>query len=256
MKILVLIKQVPDDVVKVSLSDEKTPDIKNIEKIVNAMDTYAMEMAVREMEANGGEVVVASIGDKDEIRPSLVQEIAVGANRAYIGNLDVSGADEAALSAELLSFIRKIEEQEGSAFDLILTGKESTDEISSQVGALLAEKLSVPFVSSAIGFTKTDAALIVKKETEEGYDVLETTLPAVLSVTKPEYDPRYPSLKNKMKARKAEIPVIELEKAENKVTLTGYDEPAKREAGVKIKEKEAQDAVQKAMAILKEARLV
>ena len=257
MKILVLIKQVPDDVVKVELGADQKPAVGSIAKIVNAMDTYAIEMAVREVEANGGEVVVATLGDPDEVRPALVQEISVGAGKAYCGRMDTSAKDAYALATDLKYFVRDIEKAEGAPFDLVLCGKESTDEISSQVGAILAEKLETGFLSSVIGFEKKGDVLEVKQQTEFGYNLFETKLPATLTIEKPEYDPRYPTLKSKMKARKAEIPVLELGAGrEAKTILLSYGEPPKREAGIRIQEKEAAVAVEKAMAILGENRLI
>lgn len=257
MNILVFVKQVPDDVVKVHVGEDGKPAVGGIDKIVNAFDTYAVEMAVRLCEAVGGRVIVASLGHEAAVRPSLVQMIAVGAARAYIGS-PVDGADEGVVAAQLAAMARQCEEQEAEPFDLILCGKESTDEISSQVGAMLAEKLGLGFVSSVVEITVDGDGLKAKRETEEGFDYYETTMPAVFTVAKPDYDPRYPTLKSKMAARKAVIPCLEavVQGLAPVVSCLKYEEPPKREAGVKIQEKEAEEAVLKALELMKEDKVL
>lgn len=258
MNILVCVKQVPDDFAKVYLNENGKPSLEGIEKIVNAFDTYAVEMAVRYCESNGGKVVVATIGEEEEVRPSMVQMIAVGAKQAYIFAPSVSDPDESAIASELAELVKKCEEAEGETFDLIMCGKESTDEISSQVGAMLAEKLNLGFVSSAVAVEPVEAGLRVKQETEEGSASYEVSCPAVITVAKPDYDPRYPNLKSKMAARKAVIPYVTdaLSLVQPAVKCLSYSEPAKREAGVKIKEKNAVDAVSRAIAIMAEDKVV
>lgn len=257
MNILVFVKQVPDDVVKVHVDEDGRPAVGGIDKIVNAFDTYAVEMAVRMCEAEGGNVTVASLGDETAVRPSLVQMIAVGAGKAYIGSA-IGGADESVTAAQLASMVKQCEEQEGEPFDVILCGKESTDEISSQVGAMLAERLGLGFVSSVVEITRTETGLKVKKETEEGFDYYETSVPAVFTVAKPGYDPRYPTLKSKMAARKAVIPCLEADAdgTAPAVVCLKYEEPPKREAGVKIQEKEAAEAVARALKLMREDKVL
>lgn len=251
MNILVCVKQVPDDFVKVRLDALGQPDTAGIDKIVNAFDTYAVEMAVRFCETNGGKVVVASLGAEETVRPALVQMIAVGANQAYLGSPSAQEADEGLTASDLKELIRKCEEQEGAPFDIILCGKESTDEISSQVGAMLAEKMQIGFVSSVVGIEPAANGLRVKQETEEGFSYYETACPAVFTIAKPEYDPRYPNLKSKMAARKAVIPCLPAESAAAlAVRCIGYTEPPKREAGVKIQEKDPQAAVARALQLM------
>ena len=131
-------------------------------------------------------------------------------------------------------------------------GEESTDEIGGQVGARLAEILGTGFVSSVIEAEPQDDGLVAKQETEEGYIRYSVAQPAVFTIAKPAYDPRYPNIKAKLAARKAVVPVFSAADAdisgeESRVALKGYSEPPKRSAGIRIKEKEAADAVSKAM---------
>lgn len=246
MNIFVCAKQVPDDEAKIFLADGK-PDTAKISKIVNAFDGYAMEMALRHCEENGGEVTVITLGEEQEVRPSVVQLLAVGGKHAYIGS-QVEG-DEAATAQALADLIRKVQD-EGNSYDLILCGKESTDEISSQVGAILAEKMGLPLVTSVVGFEISDSGIKAKKETEDGYEFYQVSTPAVFTIAKPDYELRYPSIKNKMAARKAQIPAAELSAAKACVLCTGYEEPKKREAGVRIQEEEDADTAAKALELL------
>lgn len=255
MNILVCVKQVPDDFVKVHLNSEGLPATEGIEKVVNAFDTYAVEMAVRLCEAHDGKVVVLTLGEEEAVRPSMVQMIAVGAKQAYIYKPSALG-DETSTASGLAEAIKKCEAAEGITFDLIMCGKESTDEISSQVGAMLSEKMGLGFVSSVVGVEPVEDGLKVQQETEEGFAYYQVACPAVVTVTKPEYDPRYPTLKSKMAARKAVIPCDTVDVEAAAVICESYAEPAKREAGVKIQEKEAAEAVAKAMAILAEDKVL
>jgi electron transfer flavoprotein beta subunit len=249
MDILVCVKQVPDDVVKVHLNESGKPAVAAIPKIVNSFDAYGVEMALRLCETHGGKVVVATIGEENEVRPSMVQMIAVGANQAYIYAPVVTDADENATADGLAQLVNKCEESNGAEFDLIMCGKESTDEISSAVGAMLAEKLNLGFVSNVVNVEFNLPTLYLKQETEEGYAIYETPAPAVVTVAKPNYEPRYPSLKSKMAARKAEIPYISgvLTRLEPTVKCLRYLEPAPRNAGIKINEQSAAEAVAKAI---------
>ena len=250
MDILVCVKQVPDDNVEIHLAVD-VPGTANVDKITNAFDTYALELAARYTEANGGEVTAATIGDKDT-ESMMKNLLAVGAKKAYIfSDAVLEAGDEASTTAKLAQMVEKAQAEAGTTYGLILCGKESSDEISGQIGARLAEKLGVPFVSSVIEVEPVGDKLVVKQETEEGYIKYEVTTPVVCSIAKPNYDPRYPNIKAKMAARKAVIPVIEgIENAPSYVKNVGYAEPAKRAAGTKIQEKEAADAVSKAMAQL------
>ncbi len=262
MEILIFVKQVPDDAVEVRLDPASgKPATGNIDKVANAFDTYALELAARYVEANGGKVTVAAMGPKgtDSMLKNL---LAVGASKAYLfTDPSFETGDENAIAARLAQIAKKCEAENGAPFDLILCGKESTDEISGQVGARLAEKLGLPFVSSVIEVAPAGDKLVAKQETEDGYVKFETSMPAVYTIAKPGYDPRYPNIKAKLAARKAVVPAFSAAEAgvadaESFVELLGYTEPPKRQAGLKICEKEAADTVAKAMEILTSDRVL
>ena len=251
MEILVCIKQVPDDSVEIHLDASGKPDLSKADPQGNAFDTYALELAVRYIEEHGGNVTVVSVGPEDN-KVCLKNALAVGAAKAYLVS-DGGAADvDASVTAKLLAAaIPNMEEANGAPFDMILCGRESTDYIGIEVGEILAETVALPFVSNIVEATPAVEGLSVKKELEAGYQIVETPLPALFTVSKPDYDPRYPTLKSKLAARKVQIPSIEgLAVDAAKVVLVDYQEPAKREAGVKIEEDDPEAAVAKAFELM------
>ena len=256
MEILVCVKQVPDDSVEIAL-DPKTgaPALDGVTPVVNAFDTYALEMAVRLKEAVGGEVTVLSIGD-ESVKNSLKNCLAVGADYAYLAADDAyQNADPEVIAKELQAAKEEIEEKTGKKFDIVFCGKETTDFASGQVGTILAKELDVPVTADIVDITAGEGKVTAKQETEEGYRMIESVLPCVVTVNKPEYDPRYPTIKSKMAARKK--PIEELaaaEKAEAQVTVLKVYEPAKRAAGTKIKVEDPEGAVHQALAMMDEAK--
>ncbi len=253
MEILIFVKQVPDDFVKIGLDGAGTPATAGVEIVNNAFETYALEMAVRYKEANGGTVTVATVGGEGA-KNGLKNLLAVGADQAYLLTGE-DETDEGGMAACLAAAVKQLEEAHGAPFDLILCGKESTDEIGSQVGAMLAEKLELPFVSSVIEVTAEGGALTAKQETEEGCTLYQVSTPAVFTIAKPGYDPRYPSIKSKLAARKAQIPELPAQLGQERAVIClGYSEPPKRQAGVRIQEKDAAEAAARAVAMMAEAK--
>lgn len=262
MDILVCVKQVPDDYVEVRLDPStNTPATAAIEQVNNAFDTYAVELAVRYCETNGGTVTVVSIGP-ERSKNNLKNLLAVGAKKAFLFcDAIFENADENAVASYLSKAIKKCETENGAPYGLILCGKESTDEISGQVGAILAEKLDLGFVSSVIEVEPGDEGLIAKQETEEGYTLYEVSSPAVFTIAKPSYDPRYPTIKSKLAARKAEIPMFSAADADiaaeaGKVICLGYSEPPKRKAGIKIQDMPGAEAAVKAASIMADDKVL
>ena len=251
MEILVCVKQVPDDSVEISL-DPKTgaPALDGVTPVVNAFDTYALEMAVRLKEAAGGEVTVLSIGD-ESVKNSLKNCLAVGADYAYLAANDAyQSADPEIIAKELKAAKEAIEEKTGKKFDIVFCGKETTDFASGQVGTILAKELSAPVTADVVDITAGEGKVTVKQETEEG-------LPCVVAVNKPEYDPRYPTIKSKMAARKKPIEELAAEEAGSaQVEVLRVYAPAKRAAGVKIKAEDPAEAVSQALAMMSEAKAI
>ncbi|WP_234121768.1 electron transfer flavoprotein subunit beta/FixA family protein [Clostridium hydrogenum] len=261
MNILLCVKQVPDDSIEIHLDNKtKKPNLNGVSLVANAFDTYALELAVRFTETNGGNVSVLTIGADDSLN-TLKNCLAVGAKEAFFVKDDLyADLDAIGAASALADAIHKIEKDKGEKFDLILCGKESTDEITGQVGAMLAEKLGTGFVSNAIVIDLKDNGVEVHQEIEEGYNLVSIEAPAVITVSKPNYDPRYPTIKTKMASRKAVIPTYSAaeigEVKQPKVRCIEYVEPPKREAGIKIEEKDALLAVSAAMEQMKKDKAI
>ncbi|MBU3160908.1 electron transfer flavoprotein subunit beta/FixA family protein [Clostridium frigoris] len=261
MNILLCVKQVPDDSIEIHLDNKtKKPNLNGVSLVANAFDTYALELAVRFMEANGGNVSVLTVGAEDSLN-TLKNCLSVGAKEAFCVKDDLyADLDAISTAGVLVDAIHKIEKDKGEKFDLILCGKESTDEITGQVGAILAEKLETSFVSSAIEINLKDGGMEVHQETEEGYNIVSIESPAVVTVSKPNYDPRYPSIRTKMASRKAIIPTYcaaeigEVKQA--KVRCIEYVQPPQKEAGIKINEKDASLAVSAAIEQMKKDKTI
>ena len=258
MEILVCIKQVPDDSVEISLNESTgKPALDDVTPVVNAFDTYAEEMAVRLKEAGEGEVTVVSIGD-DSVKNSLKNCLAVGADHAYLVKCDHAEDLDSAAVAKLLAKAKKdIEEAEGKTFDIVFCGKESTDYAASQTGLFLADELGIPAATNVIAVETADGKAVIRQETETGYNEIEASMPCVVTVQKPNYDPRYPTIKSKMAARKK--PIAELEAGEipeSSIEVVKVYAPAKRQAGVKIKAETPEEAVAQAMALISDAKVL
>ena len=249
MEILVCVKQVPDDSVEIHLKDG-APDFSQAAPVVNAFDTYALEMAVRLKEAVDGTVTVLSIGP-ESAKNSLKNCLAVGASKAFlVSEEEYEHLDAKGIGEVLKGAIEKIEEQEGVKFDVVFCGRESTDYALGQVGSVLAEELGVGVIQNIVDIEKVEENIVAKQETEEGYRQVETATPCVVTVNKPTYDPRYPTIKSKIGKEKETLLV------ENLVKVVKVYEPAKKAAGVKIKAESVEDAVAQAFSLMEEAKVL
>lgn len=256
MNILVFIKEVPDDSVAVSVQGDRAA-ISDITPVVNAFDTYSLEMAVRLKEANEeSQVVVVSIGN-EEVKNSLKNCLAVGADKAYlVKNDDYRKLDAKAITEILMGAKEKLEAELG-AFDVICFGKETTDAEGSQVGVYFANKSDLGVVTSVIAMDKDGDKLVTRQEIDGGYRLVEMILPSVVTIAKPDYEPRYPTIKSKMAARRQKIDDFEVEATSSPILEEVKDfEPKKREAGVKIQEEEVEDTVAKAISLMLEQKVL
>ena len=209
MKILVLVKQVPD--AKEIEIDPITNNLirEGVPSMINPFDAYTLEVAVRIKEVSKDtEITVLSMGPmqaKDALRTCL----SVGADHAYLCSDEevFKGSDTLATSYILASAIKMIEEEQGK-FDLILAGKQAVDCETGQVGPEVAAHLGIAQVTYALEVTNGSQSIIVKRSSDQGYDMVSVQKPCLVTVEKPIYNPRYPSIKSKMEANKKEIKVI------------------------------------------------
>lgn len=208
MNILVCVKQVPDtteikiDPVKHTLIREGVPSI------VNPFDACALEMAVRLKEKEGGKVTVATMGPA-QAKNALKECLSVGADQAFlVTDRAFGGSDTLATSYILSRAVKAIEAKTGETFDVIFCGKQAIDGDTAQVGPEMAEHMNLPHVTLATGLELEGRKMRVVRDTDEGHDIVEVELPALVTVTKTPFDPRYPSIKSKMAANRAVITEI------------------------------------------------
>ena len=259
MNILVCVKQVFDDTIEIGYDEQAgkyTPD--SIESVENAFDTYALEMAVRLKEQLGeGEITVLTIGP-DSAKNALKNCLAVGADKAaIIVNDDYQNSDTFSIANALSQGIKKLEDSNSSKFDIIFCGKETTDYISGQVGIMLANILNVGVITDLVDIEYTDNTVVGKHETETGYEKIQANPQCVVTVSKPLYDPRYATVKNKMAARKKEISEVEGISVETgKISINKTYSRPKRQAGVKIAGKSAEEATLEAVSLMSDAKVI
>ncbi len=197
VRIAVCVKQVPDAAAPKRIDPQSKRLDRSVEGALNAFDVHAVEEAITIKEATGdGEVVLVSLGPEKAIE-SLRRALAMGADRAVLVS------DEAAAGSDLVAtsyVLAKALEREGA--DLILFGQQSSDSDGAVLWAAVADRLGRPVISQAAEVTLADGKVRAKRQTEFGYDVIEAPLPAVVAVSDAINEPRYPSLKGIMGAKK------------------------------------------------------
>lgn len=201
MEIIVCIKQVPATA-EVRIDPTTSTLIREgVEATVNPFDMYALEEGIRLKERYGGRITVLSMGPS-QAESSLREALALGADRAILlSDRAFAGADTLATSYTLACGIRKI-----GFYDIIICGLKTTDGDTGQVGPGLAEELGIPHVSYVRRIIDiTGKALLVERSLEDIYEEIETSLPSLITVTKEINEPRLPTFKGKMAARKAPI---------------------------------------------------
>ena len=201
MNIVVLIKQVPEiALIKVDQAANQVV-LPQGPGTVNPFDEYAVEEALRLKEKHGGKVSVISVGT-DRTESALRACLALGVDEAYLlCDAQFEGSDQQAIGKILAAGLQKLGE-----YDLVLAGKQAIDSDSAQVPPAVAASLDLPQAMFVKKFESVDGGkATVYRTTEDGYDVVELSLPAVVSVVKEINEPRLPSLKGKMAAKKKEI---------------------------------------------------
>ena len=256
MNILVCIKQVPD------LESRFKPDAAGVwfsdadlAYRMNEYDEFAVEQAVllKEQLAGAPEVTVLSIGP-DRVVEAIKKALAMGCDRAvHVQDPAVHLKDP----WQIASIVAAYAGEQG--FDLILTGMQSQDRGSAQVGVTIAEQLGLPCVTTLVGFSYADGTVTARRELEGGIKgIVRLKTPALVTCQLGLNTPRYPTLPNIMKAKKKEISAIavaELLKAEALAQTTSFHLPAKKGSGL-VLEGDIGDLVNRVVSILKEKTAV
>ena len=268
MNILVCVKQVPDIAEMKSIPAAGKPVGEGTTpRIVNTLDGYALEFAVRLKDADPAVKVVAVSMGPEQARAALKNCLSVGADKAYlVSDAALDESDTLATSYVLSRAVRLIEEREGAPFDLIFCGKQALDGDTAQVGPQLAEQLDYPQLTNAVELTVAGGSVRIKRETEDGFEIREAKCPAVVTISKPDFEPRYASVKSKMAANRAEIPTLaaaDLNLDASRIGLAGSPTkvektfvPERKKGGVKIKEETMEESATKLAGMLSAAGIV
>lgn len=224
MNIVVCLKQVPGTT-KVKIDPQTNTLIREgIENIVNPFDTYALEEGGRIKERCGGKVTAVSMGPP-QAEEMLREAISTSADEAILlSDSTFAGSDTWATAYTLAKAIDKLEQ-----CDLIICGRQTIDGDTGQVGPELAEILSLPFVAYVSKVEEIGNEYIrVRRMIEEGYEVIEMSLPAVITVVKEINVPRLPSLRGLARAKSATIPVWTAEELGVNKSMVGLSGSATR----------------------------
>jgi electron transfer flavoprotein beta subunit len=261
VKICVLVKEVPDAAVQKRLVNGRMD--RGGEKNLNPYDTHAIEEAVRIKEAgvvSVDEVVAVSMGP-DSADRAIRKAISLGVDRAiHLSDEAVAGSDVAATGYALAKALEK------ESPDLVLLGQQSDDGECYTIGAVVADHLKMPSLTQVIKMDIAGEALTCERQAEYGYDTVEVTLPAVISVGDAINEPRYPSLKAIMGAKKKPLETVAAADVGIDASLVGADgsrvqcgefkDPPAKAAGTIIEDEDTDDTVEKIVAWLDERKLI
>jgi electron transfer flavoprotein beta subunit len=217
LRIIVPIKQVPETS-NVKMDTETGTVIRTgVETVVNPLDLYALESALRIKEALGGTVTVLSMGPSPAVRV-LKEAVAMGCDDAVlVSDRKFSGSDTWATSYTIAQAIKKL-----GFFDLIITGERATDGDTAQVGPGIASWLDIPLATYVANIVEIQSFRItVERLVEEGYQILSLPLPSLLTVVKEIANPRLPTLKGKIRSKEMNIPVFNSENMELEESYLG-----------------------------------
>jgi electron transfer flavoprotein beta subunit len=205
MKIVVLVKQVPDSGAERSLrADDNTVERASANNVINEMDEYAIEEALRIKEAQGAEVVILTMGP-DQATEAIRKALSMGPDAAVHVIDDALRGSCAVATSKVLA--KAIETQNA---DLVLCGAESTDGRVQVMPHMLAERLGLAAVTGARKLTVEGGGITVERQTDEGYEVVTAPVPAIVSVWDTINEPRYPSFKGIMAAKKKPVTTLGL----------------------------------------------
>lgn len=258
MNVVVCLKQVPDTELSLSIAQGGLDiDRSDLNNVINPYDEYAIEEALRIKEKFGGEVTLVAVGP-ERYEEALRGGLAMGADKAiHVKDDALEGSDPLVIAYVLSKVIKGVDH------DLILCGKQAIEDDSGQVGPALAEYLSLPQVTVV---TKLEVDIdsrkaVAHREVEGGIEVVETSLPAVMTAQKGLNEPRYASLRGMMKAKKMPVEaktLADLGISSDEVGTTGSKThlieltyPPKRSAG-RILEGEHVEAVKELVRCLRE----
>jgi len=244
LDVIVCVKRVPDTETRIRVGEGGTTiDPTGVKFIMSPYDEFAVEAALRTKEATGsGEVALVTLGD-DSSQETLRAGLAMGADKAtlLVGESSMDGLATAKALAEEL--------KDGGA-PLVLFGVKAADGDQQQVGPMTATLLGYPCVTGVSSFEVTDDKVVCHREVEGGVEVAEVQLPAVVTVTKGAFEPRYASLKGIMAAKRKPLEQKDASSSQSRVIVTQLAHPPERAAGKIVGE--GPDAVPELVRLLRE----
>ncbi|HEY8447097.1 MAG TPA: electron transfer flavoprotein subunit beta/FixA family protein [Thermomicrobiales bacterium] len=249
--IIVLVKQVPD-MNAVRIDRATGQPVLSDQRVISSFDEYAIEEALRIKEAHGGEVVVVSAGPPS-VKDAIQRALGMGADRGVLLACDqINDFDTLAVAEILANHLR------GMTYDIILCGQNSDDYATGHVGPQVAELLGIPHISSVTKVELDGQQLTVHRDTEEGKQVVEVGTPVLLMAMTGLNEPRYPSLKGIMAAKKKPIEQVSVTVPEAGARLR-WGEPFVLErgsAGRILQDVPAAEAAKELVAWLREQKLI
>jgi electron transfer flavoprotein beta subunit len=204
MNIVVCVKYVPDAQAERTFNaSDNTTDRENVDGLLSELDEYAVEAALKLVEAGEGEVTVVTVGP-DQAADAIKKALQMGADKGvHVKDDAIHGSDAVATSLVLAEAIKKLS---GDAqADLVITGMASTDGTMGVVPTMLAERLGLPAVTYASELTVEDGKATIRRDGDVSTQTIEASLPALISVTDQINEPRYPSFKGIMAAKKKPV---------------------------------------------------
>ncbi|WP_110114846.1 electron transfer flavoprotein subunit beta/FixA family protein [Bacillus sp. CGMCC 1.16541] len=257
MNIYVLLKRTFDTEEKIALSNGRIAE-DGAEFIINPYDEYAIEEAIQLKDQHGGDITVVTVGS-EESEKELRTALAMGADKAVLINIedDIEDGDQYTTSKILAQYLKDKD------VDLILAGNVAIDGGSGQVGPRVAELLEIPYVTTITKLDIDGKNATVVRDVEGDSEVIETTLPLLITAQQGLNEPRYPSLPGIMKAKKKPLEELELDDldldeddVEAKTKTIEIYLPPKKEAG-RVLSGDVSDQVKELVSLLhSEAKVV
>jgi len=263
LKICVLVKEVPDAAVEKRINPSTGRMDRSGEKNLNPYDTHAIEAAMQIREGGAAEVdeiVAVTMGPESAVR-ALHKAVSLGADRSvHLTDESLAGSDVAATGYALAKALEK------ESPDLVLLGQQSDDGECYTIGAVVADHLQMPSLTQVIKMDVEASALKCERQAEYGYDTVQVDLPAVISVGDAINEPRYPSLKAIMGAKKKPLESVTagdvgidsslVGEAGSRVQCGDFHDPPAKSAGQIIEDEDTDETVEKIVAWLDERKLI
>ena len=263
MKICVLVKEVPDAAVEKRMDPNSKRLDRSGEKNLNPFDTHAIEAAMQIREGGAvdvDEIVAVTMGPDSAVR-ALHKAVSLGADRSVHLTDDALAGSDVVATGYALAQALKAENP-----DLVLLGQQSDDGECYTIGAVVADHLQMPSLTQVIKIDVSEGSLRCERQAEYGYDTVDVQLPAVISVGDAINEPRYPSLKAIMGAKKKQLDTksagdVEIDSSRvgeggSKTAVLSINPPPEKQAGEIIEDEDTDETVQKIVSWLEERKLL